>query len=274
MSESQPSKVFMFDNSDPEMQGAYEKARATFRYFWREIAWERRRIVPGLDLACVKAPFTDGGQAPRTQGNPDVEQMWIEEVDFDGQFVTGVLLNAPNWLKTVKAGDSARLALHEISDWMYAISGEVYGAYTVNLMRSRMGRGELREHDGAWGLNFGDPKKIRIVPEQKKSGGLLGALFGRRTEMEIGEHPMSEAMAAPLKDQLAEDLSMLNAKDDRGWTLLHHQALAGSKATVEVLLERGADANEVTDHGMTPLQLAKSLGWDKVVALLEKKGAT
>ena len=34
----------MFDNSDPEMQGAYEKARATFRYFWREVAWERRRI--------------------------------------------------------------------------------------------------------------------------------------------------------------------------------------------------------------------------------------
>jgi uncharacterized protein len=43
MSESHASKVFMFDNSDPEMQGAYEKARATFRYFWREVAWERRR---------------------------------------------------------------------------------------------------------------------------------------------------------------------------------------------------------------------------------------
>jgi uncharacterized protein len=48
MSESQPSRVFMFDNSDPEMQRAYENARATFRYFWREIAWERRRIVPAL----------------------------------------------------------------------------------------------------------------------------------------------------------------------------------------------------------------------------------
>src|SRR6476620_11652286 len=42
MSESQPSRVFTFDNSDPEMQRAYESARATFRYFWREIAWERQ----------------------------------------------------------------------------------------------------------------------------------------------------------------------------------------------------------------------------------------
>ncbi len=53
MSESRPSKVFMFDNSDPEMQSDYEKARATFRYFCREVAWERRRITPALDLACV-----------------------------------------------------------------------------------------------------------------------------------------------------------------------------------------------------------------------------
>jgi hypothetical protein len=41
----------MFDDSDPEMQRAYESARATFRFFWRELAWERRRIVPALDLA-------------------------------------------------------------------------------------------------------------------------------------------------------------------------------------------------------------------------------
>ena len=139
MNELQPSKVFMFDDSDPEMQKAYENARATFRYFWRELAWERRRIVPGLDLACVKAPFSDGDRATPTQGNPEVEQMWLENVDFDGQFVSGALLNAPNWLKSVKAGDSARMPLDQISDWMYAINGVVFGAYTVNLMRSRMG---------------------------------------------------------------------------------------------------------------------------------------
>jgi uncharacterized protein YegJ (DUF2314 family) len=273
MSESQPSKVFMFDNSDPEMQGAYQKARATFRYFWREVAWERRRIVPALDLACVKAPFSDGARRTPAQGNPDVEHMWLGEVDFDGQFVSGVLLNAPNWLKTVRAGDSARIRLGEISDWMYAIRGEVYGAYTVNLMRSRMGQSEREEHDGAWGLNFGDPHTIRIAPEQKKSGGLLKSLFGERGDTDIQEHPMSEAMASSLKDQLVKDPSMLHAEDDRGWTLLHHQALAGSTATVKVLLERGADKNAVTDHGMTPLQLAKSLAWDKVVALLMSKGA-
>src|SRR3954463_6492511 len=104
MSEPQPSRVFLFDNSDPEMQRAYERARATFRYFWREVAWERRRIVPALDLACVKAPFFDE-RARRAEGIPEAEQMWLGEVDFDGRFVTGTLLNSPRWLKTVKEGD-------------------------------------------------------------------------------------------------------------------------------------------------------------------------
>jgi uncharacterized protein YegJ (DUF2314 family) len=273
MSESQPSKVFMFDNSDPEMQRAYEKARATFRYFWREAAWEKRRIVPGLGLACVKTPFSDGAQRTHSKGDPDVEHMWMDEVDFDGRIVSGVLLNAPNWLKTVKAGDAARVPLEQISDWMYAISDEVYGAYTVNLLRSRMGLRERREHDAAWGLSFGDPQRIRIVPEPKKAGGLLKALFGGRADAEIQEHPMSDAMASPLKEQLAQNPSMLHEKDDHGWTLLHHQALAGSTATVKILLEHGADPNAVNHDGIRPLQLARSLNWDKVVALLVSKGA-
>ena len=292
MSDSQPSRVFFAADSDPEMQAACEKARATFRYFWRELAWERRRIVPGLNLACVKAPFSDGERANTEHAKsedapPNVEQMWLEDVDFDGQFVKGVLLNTPNWLKSVKQGDSARFHLNEISDWMYAGSlfevgkrvdvPEVYGAFTVNLMRSRMARRERKEHDDAWGLDFGDPNTIRIVPYgKKKSGGLLQSWFGKREPepdvLEL-EHPMSEAMAPKFREQLANDPSLLHSKDDRAWTYLHQFALAGSAATVKVLLEAGADPNVRTDHGITPLQLAKSLGWEKVMALLVGRGA-
>jgi uncharacterized protein YegJ (DUF2314 family) len=267
MSESQTSKVFMINKNDPEMERAYQDARATFRYFWREVAWERRRIVPALDLACVKAPFSDTKRGAHTSDTAEVEHMWLSEVDFDGQYVSGVLLNAPNWLRTVKEGDSVRILIGEINDWMYVISGEVFGAYTVNLMRSRMGRKERQEHDSAWGLSFGDALKIRVAPEQNKGGGLLSNWFGNRRGA-AEEHPMSENMASSLKDQLARDPSLASAKDERSWTLLHHQALAGSAATVTVLLEAGADPNAVTDRGMTPLQLAKSLGWDGVVSLL------
>jgi uncharacterized protein len=259
MNESQASPVFLFENSDPEMQTAYDRARATFRYFWREMAWERRRIIPGVEIAAVKAPFLD---APK--GDREAEHMWLDRVDFDGRFLSGVLLNSPQSLQTFKVGDSVRLSIGEISDWMYVISGEVYGAYTVNLIRSRMNRKERQEHDAAWGLSFGDPNEIRIIPALKKSD----ILFDKYSNADIPEHPMSENIAVSWQEQLITDPGLLQWKDDRDWTLLHHQALAGSEATVKILLEHGADKNRVTNLGMTPLQLAQSLGWEKVIALL------
>ena len=37
MSDGDPP-VFLFDGDDPEMLRATERARGSFRYFWREIA--------------------------------------------------------------------------------------------------------------------------------------------------------------------------------------------------------------------------------------------
>jgi uncharacterized protein len=270
MADQEESKVYNFDNSDPAMQKAYENARASFRYFWRELAWERRRIIPGLGMAALKAPFSDGKRSKQRE-NPEVEHMWMNDIDFDGEYISGTLINSPNWLKSVKIGDSAQFKLNEISDWMYSISDIVYGAFTVNLIRSRMSARERKEHDNAWGLNFGDPKHVRLVPEQKKSGGLLKGLFSKRSANEDDEHPMSEAMVASLQEHLQKDPSMAESPDDHGWTLLHHQALAGSEGTVKVLLQYGANPKAKTDKGFTPLHLAKTLGWERVIALLSKK---
>jgi uncharacterized protein len=264
MSDSQQSPTFSFDSDDPEMQRAYESARDTFRYFWREIAWERRRIIPALELAAVKAPFFDG--TPDDPG--EVEHMWFNDVDFDGRTVTGTLLNSPNALTSVEQGDEVSVPLKRISDWMYGSDGEVFGGHTVQLMRSRMGRRERNEHDAAWGLNFGEPGRIRLVPEAKK-GGLFKAFRRASGDAEIGEHPMSENMAPKLEEQLAEDRSLLTSRDERGWMLLHNEALAGSLATVKVLLKHGADRKAKTNDGRTPADLARSLGWEKVVAVLE-----
>jgi len=46
------SKVFMFDNSGPEMQAAYAQARATFRYFWRA------RAPIAVDRSCLTLGWT------------------------------------------------------------------------------------------------------------------------------------------------------------------------------------------------------------------------
>jgi uncharacterized protein YegJ (DUF2314 family) len=248
MSGAQPSPVIMADDDDPEMQRAYEQARGSFRYFWREIAWDRRRIVPALEMATVKAPFTDDASRPGNGDAPGVEYMWLFHVDFDGEFVSGDLVNEPNRLTSVKAGDAVRVPLDRISDWMYVMNGVAYGAFTVNALRSRMGAGERREHDEAWGLDFGDPRNVRMDTSDP--------------------HPMSETMAPSLEEWLANDPSLVSLKGDNGWTLLHKEAAAGNAAAVQVLLDAGADPGAVSDNGLTPLQLANVLGWESVARLL------
>ena len=51
--------IYFVSSDEDYMQRAFEQARESFRYFWRELYWERRRIVPGLDYAMVKICFLD-----------------------------------------------------------------------------------------------------------------------------------------------------------------------------------------------------------------------
>lgn len=259
------SKVFLFKDADPAVQAANEKARANFRYFWRELAWERRRIVPALDAATVKAPFRD--PKPNTASkDPQVEHMWIGDVDFDGRHITGRLLNKPNWLKTHHEGDQVSLTIEQISDWMYVCLGEVYGAYTVQLMRSGMKPQELKAHDAAWGLNFGEPGVVRVTQPRKKKS-FLKSIFGSGEDLS-SEHPMAENCAPAIRKQLNSDPSLAQARDDRGWTQLHHFALAGSRLCAQAMLDFGADQTARTDQGMTALDFARSLGWEDVASAL------
>lgn len=260
-------------NEDAAMVEAYDRARGTFRYLWREISWERRRIVPGLDLACVKTVFAD---RPLDDCGPEDarEQMWVRDFDFDGRVISGTLVNRPDNLRSLKQGDKCSFPYHQMTDWMYAIRGRAYGAWTVNLMRQRMQSAERRAHDEAWGLDFGDPAKVEVVPAdwRPKKKGLLGGLFGTAAKQAAvdpdDDHPMCVNMEAKLKIFLEANPKMISEKDERGWTMLHREALAGNSLVVKALLERGANGNARTAEGDRPADLARRMGGTRVVAVL------
>ena len=155
------SKVFNFDNTDPEMQKAYKKARANFRFFWRELAWERRRIIPGLDLAAVKAPFSDDDD--RMSNNSEIEHMWFNENDFDGSVVRGVLLNNPN-TRWPLAGDEVSVPLEEISDWMYASWASPMGVRQPDARMSQERRSTTTP-----GPQFGDRTRSASFLKRRKA---------------------------------------------------------------------------------------------------------
>ena len=267
--------VFLFDGEDPRMKHAYESAQQSFKFFRREISWESRRIVPALDMAMIKLPFTDG---PRSDENPEFEHMWCGEVDFDGEFLTGRLINAPNWLNSVREGDSVRSPLSHLSDWMMAVDGVAYGGYTVNLMRSEMGSRERKAHDQAWGLDFGDPNEIRVEigSGKKKSKGILSRLLGAKAEEDpetdsgdgFRDHPMCVNMLEKIESQLREDPALAASDDERGWTLLHTEAIAGNFGIVRLLLRYGAKIDARTPAGKSAEDLARSVGWDEIASYL------
>jgi uncharacterized protein YegJ (DUF2314 family) len=260
--------VFMFDDSDPEMHQAYQAAQASFRYFWRELSWERRRIVPALDMTVVKLPFTDG---PRIDGNSEFEQMWIGDIGFNGDSISGNLLNSANWLTSVREGEQVSVSFSHLTDWMMTADGRAYGGFTVNLMRSRMGREERAQHDRAWGLDFGDPADIRVELQREPApkAGLISGLSGKgsqpRTVAEgFRDHPACVNMVPKIQAQLHADPSIAKNMDDDGWSMLHHEALAGNLGVVKLLLAFGADPVARTRSGYTAADLARKIGWSEI----------
>ncbi|MBO9634543.1 MAG: DUF2314 domain-containing protein [Chitinophagaceae bacterium] len=245
--------IFFAKGDSPEMISAFEKAQSSFKYFWRELSWEYRRIVPGLDLACVKVAFT---QEFPGQDEPVVEHMWINEVNFDGEIISGTLINQPNELTNIDNGDAVSIPLNQISDWLFAIEGKTYGGFTIHAMRSMMEPEEREEHDNAWGLEFGDYNDILVVNKQKDA------------PENLVEHPMSRNMKEKMMEFLTQNPEMINNQDEEGYSLLHRETIAGNLSSVETLLFMGADKQATTNQGKTAMDYARQLNWEHIIPVL------
>ncbi|MDM1367143.1 DUF2314 domain-containing protein [Myroides marinus] len=245
--------IFYAKGDDPILVEAYKKAQDSFKYFWRELTWEYRRIVPGLDMASVKVAFT---QEVEGEDESVVEHMWIGDVDFDGDVIYGELLNQPNVLTNIEEGEQIGVTLDQISDWMFISQGKTYGGYTVQAMRSVMTEEERAEHDAAWGLDFGDFNHVNYVFEQDEH------------PENIIEHPMSKSMKESLEKFLDENPDEVTNKDEAGYTFLHKEVIGGNLTSVEVLLAKGANKNEPNNEGKTPVDYAKQLNWEHILSVL------
>ena len=243
--------IYFVSSDEDYMQRAFEQARESFRYFWRELYWERRRIAPMLDYAMVKICFLDV-----VNGEEVGEHMWINDVEFDGETIYGTLVNEPDSVQNVKVGDQISAKFTDMSDWLFAIDGRAYGGFSVQAMRSRMQKDELAEHDVAWGLDFGDFKDILVVFEQKEH------------PENLIEHPMSKNMRGQVEQYIKAHPSMVADTDELGFTQLHHEALAGNLTIVNLLLENDASKNARTKSGKTAAELAKQIGWSEIAKVL------
>lgn len=270
------AQVTLHKDDDPAIQAATKQAKASFRYFWRELSWEHRRIIPGLDMSAFKVAFTDDENSP-------AEVMWVSEINFDGYHLTGTLLNQPNWLTSINEGDPVKTPLKGIVDWVYAINETTFGGFTVHAIRSQMSKKERSQHDAAWGLDWGDPENVHLVPaewysDEPKKKGFFG--IGKSPSpapladdfLQSKEHPMAANMAESLKEFASKDPSHVTELADNGLNMLHQLTLAGTAVGAKTMLECGADVNSRSKRGHTALDFAKLLGWRRAYQFLAKNG--
>jgi len=250
------NNIYYTKSDTPEMIATFKMAQNTFKYFWRELSWEQRRIVPALDMSGVKAIFNQESSTDTPLG----EYMWIGgNIFFDGIFVSGTLLNKPDILTNVKQGELVGFPLERVADWMFYSGKKVYGGFTVQLMRSQMDKKEREKHDKAWGMDFGDPDKILLVFDQEKCPGNLI------------EHPMCINMKQKFEEYLKQNPNGISEKDELGYTWLHKETIAGNKTNVEMLLEMGSDINAKIDAGYTALDFAQKLEWEHIIPIFKNK---
>ncbi|HGL9346343.1 TPA: DUF2314 domain-containing protein [Neisseria gonorrhoeae] len=248
------SVIYYVEQADEPVNRAGERARKTFKYFWRELFWERRRIISALDFAMVKVPFFQDGEDGEI-----CEHMWIDDIYFDGLYIYGVLNNEPGGLTNVEQGESVCVPVGDISDWMFVCNGIPYGGFTIQAMRGQMTEEERTEHDTAWGIDFGDPGQVLPVYEEKEH------------PENLEEHPMCRNCIDDFRQQLSQNSDYLREQDEDGYTPLHHEAIAGNALMVQAMLEYGANPASKTSEGYTALDFARLTGWQNVADLLEPR---
>jgi uncharacterized protein YegJ (DUF2314 family) len=267
--------IYSVKGESEELKAAVASAQATFKFFWRELSWEARRIIKSLDMAAVKMSFVLDADDPDI---PSVENMWVTDIEFDGQSISGVLMNEPRWFTSLKASDPVTLPLEALNDWMFVRDGHAYGGFTVDALRSEMSADDREAHDRAWGLDFGPAGSVEVVPaEDGQAPRLLSRNLNRAQDrqtlaaLERTEHPMALNMHAKVEEALQQHPEMIHELDAGGWLLLHREVLAGNMPVVHALLRHGADPLTPNSHGQTSLALASAAGWPRIVDLLEGK---
>ncbi|GAA5477319.1 YegJ family protein [Haloferula helveola] len=137
-------EIIQVESDDEEMNEAIDTARETLDQFL-----EKRSGSKDEFFGLLKVYFEDEGDSEENG-----EHMWVSLISEENGNFTGTLLSSPGWLKSVKQGDEVGFGRSDITDWLYTEDGRAVGAYTVQLLRSRMTEEERADHDSSYPFSF------------------------------------------------------------------------------------------------------------------------
>jgi uncharacterized protein YegJ (DUF2314 family) len=130
--------------SDEDMRLASQHARDSFATF----AEQFQKRDPACSIFIVKVFYPD----PKVPGGG--EHLWMTVRSVTDTSAVGRITSRPLYISAVKSGDLVEARLPQLSDWLYVHSGRAVGAYTVQLLRSRMTPEQKAQHDSAYPFSF------------------------------------------------------------------------------------------------------------------------
>ena len=124
-------------SGNPAMLAAEKKARDTLDQF-RQLIKKHPEINPMIKL--------------KIEDTNSTSRMWlfVDKVEADG--FEAHLFEVPSDFEKYQAGDSFNVKDSDLLDWMLNNDGDVYGAYTIRVLRQSMSEKERNQMDDYMGI--------------------------------------------------------------------------------------------------------------------------
>ena len=111
-----------------ELSAAKDKARANLTLFWEHFA----------QPAPEEYDFSLKAALPRRDGQPGIEEAWVENVARAPDKIVGELAVQPRFLGDLKKGAIVEFQNDQIVDWAFMRGDRLLGHYTTRVMLPRM----------------------------------------------------------------------------------------------------------------------------------------
>jgi uncharacterized protein YegJ (DUF2314 family) len=124
------SNVQLIAPGDPAMAKAHEKSIGELDGFLEKL----RNPPAGTENYSLKLGFKDKDKSvvlTTDQMAPDVEFMWVYQIEASGDHFTALLGDKPEYIHNIKQGDRVAFGKSDIFDWLYTENGKIKGNYTA-----------------------------------------------------------------------------------------------------------------------------------------------
>jgi len=118
--------VVTISPADPRMRQAVEEAKKRWPEFVK--AFERRS---GDQLFSIRAPFGDGKHT---------EFMWVGVTAIENDMIYGKLGNEPLRVRGMNAGETVKVRVGDMNDWMFTEGKAMRGGFTIEAIRQAGGK--------------------------------------------------------------------------------------------------------------------------------------